>query len=298
MEQAEHVGIIDEENGWVVEMLHPGVTVVRFKTFPYPWSLREMFKRAPLVHTLLMPRATRLQIEESAAHKNIFAEHPVRLASSELTGKKRVGFKMGSYKERQKFMLSLDTDRQELFDELLAFNFIEAEITHRYFCLGGEEYLPPKDVAKIFGCSQGGLQVWVGMVLYYLDSPLEVPKQSIDFVPGLEKQVRCERERLQDIEVQKQELAKHGLKKVPMGMSLRCIEDYALVYRAWQIDELSEMTVAESERAVLVARYGLEDNVFKTLEEIGAKRGITRERVRQVEGVALRKLRRLERKQE
>ena len=75
---------------------------------------------------------------------------------------------------------------------------------------------------------------------------------------------------------------------------MRFIEEYALVHRAWQIDELSELTVSDAERSILVERYGLEDNTFKTLEEIGSVRGITRERVRQLEESALRKLRKLE----
>jgi RNA polymerase primary sigma factor len=41
---------------------------------------------------------------------------------------------------------------------------------------------------------------------------------------------------------------------------------------------------------VLVLRYGLEDSDPKTLEEIGRRLGLTRERVRQIEVEALRRL--------
>jgi RNA polymerase primary sigma factor len=47
----------------------------------------------------------------------------------------------------------------------------------------------------------------------------------------------------------------------------------------------------ERERKVLILRYGLADGQHRTLEQVGAAFGITRERVRQIEAEALRKLR-------
>jgi len=44
------------------------------------------------------------------------------------------------------------------------------------------------------------------------------------------------------------------------------------------------------EREVLVLRYGLADHEPRTLEEIGRRLGLTRERVRQIEVEALRRL--------
>jgi RNA polymerase primary sigma factor len=48
------------------------------------------------------------------------------------------------------------------------------------------------------------------------------------------------------------------------------------------------------ERQVLILRYGLEDSEPKTLEEIGRRLGLTRERVRQVEVESLRRLSKLQ----
>src|SRR5919204_2310366 len=49
-------------------------------------------------------------------------------------------------------------------------------------------------------------------------------------------------------------------------------------------------SLQERERQVLVLRYGLEDSEPKTLEEIGRRLGLTRERVRQIELESLRRL--------
>jgi RNA polymerase primary sigma factor len=49
-------------------------------------------------------------------------------------------------------------------------------------------------------------------------------------------------------------------------------------------------TLSTREREVLALRYGLDDHEPKTLEEIGRRLGLTRERVRQIEVEALRRL--------
>ena len=50
------------------------------------------------------------------------------------------------------------------------------------------------------------------------------------------------------------------------------------------------LSLPERERQVLVLRYGLDDSEPKTLEEIGRRLGLTRERVRQIEVESLRRL--------
>jgi len=50
-------------------------------------------------------------------------------------------------------------------------------------------------------------------------------------------------------------------------------------------------TLSPRERDVLRLRYGIDDGRMKTLEEIGQIFDVTRERIRQIEAKALRKLR-------
>lgn len=50
-------------------------------------------------------------------------------------------------------------------------------------------------------------------------------------------------------------------------------------------------TLSVRERAVLTLRFGLEDGQGRTLEEVAREFGVTRERIRQVEAKALRRLR-------
>ena len=63
--------------------------------------------------------------------------------------------------------------------------------------------------------------------------------------------------------------------------------DNILRERIWEI--LSELPAREAR--ILQLRYGLIDGQAHTLKEVGRKMGVTRERVRQIEAQALRRLR-------
>jgi len=61
-----------------------------------------------------------------------------------------------------------------------------------------------------------------------------------------------------------------------------------------QWEEMDKLlsNLRDREREVITLRFGLQDDVPRTLEEIGVMFGLTRERVRQIEGEAIAKLRR------
>ena len=58
----------------------------------------------------------------------------------------------------------------------------------------------------------------------------------------------------------------------------------------WQLDEVLD-TLTEREQKVLRLRFGMNDGRARTLEEVGKEFDVTRERIRQIEAKALRKLR-------
>ena len=64
-------------------------------------------------------------------------------------------------------------------------------------------------------------------------------------------------------------------------------------YQSLLKDKLEEVlsTLSPREARILRLRYGLDDGTSYTLEEVGRKFGLTRERIRQIEGRALRQLR-------
>jgi RNA polymerase primary sigma factor len=49
--------------------------------------------------------------------------------------------------------------------------------------------------------------------------------------------------------------------------------------------------LTERERKILSMRFGLEDGVMHTLEEVGQEFNVTRERIRQIEAKAIEKIR-------
>jgi len=60
--------------------------------------------------------------------------------------------------------------------------------------------------------------------------------------------------------------------------------------RSRQLQESMDVLLTKQERQILELRYGLDDQPPETLDQVGRRLGLTRERVRQKENVALKKL--------
>ena len=63
-----------------------------------------------------------------------------------------------------------------------------------------------------------------------------------------------------------------------------------MIIQEEQIEEVMK-TLTPREAKVLKLRFGLQDGRMRTLEEVGREFDVTRERIRQIEAKALRKLR-------
>jgi RNA polymerase primary sigma factor len=77
---------------------------------------------------------------------------------------------------------------------------------------------------------------------------------------------------------------------IPDDKILRPDQDSSRRILSDQIKEVLD-TLNPKERKILELRYGLNDGIQHTLEEVGQEFGVTRERIRQIEAKALRKLR-------
>ena len=66
-------------------------------------------------------------------------------------------------------------------------------------------------------------------------------------------------------------------------------DEAAVTMRREQVYKMLD-TLTEREKGVLALRFGMDDGTPRTLEEVGKHFGVTRERIRQIEGKALKKL--------
>lgn len=117
--------------------------------------------------------------------------------------------------------------------------------------------------------------------------------------------------KLSGLDKSKLEEVKNAIKKEPVSLDTLvtddlCIQDYIedttysspenkieAKLRAHDITKLLKM-LDDREQIILKKRFGIEGNEAKTLEQIGKEMGFSKERIRQLENIALQKLRKIE----
>lgn len=113
-----------------------------------------------------------------------------------------------------------------------------------------------------------------------------------------------------NMNIKQVEMVMHTIKLEPMSLDTPVadnlsLEDYISDERNMPLENRTEtlmlkeqiskilQELAPKEQKVIVQRFGLDGRKPKTLEELGKQMGFSKERIRQIEGIALRKLRSL-----
>ncbi|OHB18450.1 MAG: hypothetical protein A2666_05190 [Parcubacteria group bacterium RIFCSPHIGHO2_01_FULL_47_10b] len=269
---------------------------VHFDGHMFVWVLKQVLGRAPNLKTISVIPSQLNRVGEQ--HRKLCEQHAVHIVTGrwrpELAwakGENRSHF----YQGQREFLTSLSGEQKDLFDELLLFQFEEAQIVTRYFCLNGDEYIPEYKVADLFGFGKNTQAVSdrINTVLKYLDVSFEVGKAASRRARYL--QLRVLRLRLKIglnleavalSECLTEKAKELGIPRLPAGLPISLLETFENLIRigkkSGQLDDLKAMHPRWYE--VIATRFGLEDSRFKSLEETGKIVGsISKERTRQIE---------------
>ncbi len=293
------VGLHKEDHA-MNELLLSFAEAVHIHGEPSADYLRKIIAGAPNLEMIRVIPDYADMIEWDQEAGKVLAAHHIQVVVG------RVGERRGckgelitaSYRNKHYFLLQLDDERKKLLAEVQQYAPEDWEITSRYLCLSGEKHLTLQQLADERGVSTGYITQAVGTVLYHLDSPFDVDLAAVRRAKHLEERIAEGQEVEKQAALRRQKLRSLGLVEtdIPKGMSDEFLEQYVVVLKGWRHDGLSEMFVTPRERHVLVRRYGLEDKQFRSLEEVGQLLILTRERIRQIESAALKRLRAFQKK--
>lgn len=91
-------------------------------------------------------------------------------------------------------------------------------------------------------------------------------------------------------EVRRAYLAAHPRAKQTEGQAIPSVQATSLCSLSEAVDTLLEGLGSSRHGTIVRLRYGLDDGISRTLEEVGQRLGVTRERVRQIEQKILRRI--------
>ncbi len=264
------------------------IAFVHIDGFPFLWAIKLLLDCLPNLHTIqIAPKMIRKLGDH---HRRLCAERNVRIISG--YHQPNSAWPEGAnhsryYRQQQDFLLRLSGEQKALFDELLRLDFHVAHLVARYFCLRGEEFKPQHDVALEVDFPtlwDSVISARIHSVFYYLDPTFRASKRPRRMAETMRARVVSLREILAQA-ANREEIAKQlGLQALPSNLPLSRLYVFEAVVQTSQRQAFQRL-LKEYPRwyRVLTLRYGLEDGVYRTLEEIGEMMDVTRERIRQVE---------------
>lgn len=199
-------------------------------------------------------------------------------------------------------------------DDLLQFGFIGLMIAAKKFDISKEAQFTTYainwiDQRIIRGIVDEGYTIRIPVHYFELVSNLwrlysENPTKSKEEIFEILKQKGVNRERFEEILFVMENIF------LPTSLNLLVGEDeqnelgdFKVDHTSPSVEELVEYeilkveicsvldTLSPKEKNIIELRFGLKDGVFRTLEQIGQDYGVTRERIRQIEAKAIRRLR-------
>lgn len=282
-----------------IRHIDPSVTHVHIVGCPFLWAIRLLVRTLPRLRTISVIPLYGKKVSGTSYHSlcqasgvEIVIGHVRPWLAWSDDGRIVSPF----YTAHRNFFLGLNGEQQQLFEELLRFNFEAAIITSRYFCLQGGEYASQRRLAGEYGLSTNvSVSVRVNAVILYLAPAFQTGKQARVMAHAMHQRVIRLRSLFDDVDQQKQRLAmlqrraeELGVDRIPVAMPMARLDVFEALIVARQGENWR--TLASRDRQIVSQRFGLDDGVYRTLDTVGREHGVTRQRIRQIEEGVLKQL--------
>jgi len=267
--------------------LGPATKFVHIDGHPYLWAIRKILDRAQFLKVIEVTPKTEHAL--NASHLAACSDRNVTVQAgyhcSDLAWQ---GTRSPVYDKQRRYLLDLDGQAKERWDEILEMGFRAATMTARYFCLDGEDFLPQREIAALFGYKAQASVVsrYIGAVLHFLDPSFETGNESMATATAMKNKTRRLRALLHGEQERAQLAAEIGIPHFPPNLPISRFELYQELVRAKNDGTLARLARTDPRSVWAIdRRYGLDDladPTFRTLQEVGDEVDLTRERIRQL----------------